>query len=69
MDKVSKISYWKVSQFDPQPANFRELIDLIDLEKATRVEEDFEPTWGGGVYKLNENSKLSQHKINWDSSD
>lgn len=65
-------SYWKISQFDPQPQSFSDLIDLIDLKKATEVDEDFEPTWGEGVYKLDENidkNILTQHKMNWDSSD
>jgi len=66
---MGKVSYWRVSQFDPQPCNAETLEDLISMEKAIEVSEDFEPYWGGGVYKLDEEGKLTQHKCNWDSSD
>jgi len=62
------VTYWRVSQFDPQPCNAETLEDLISMEKATEVDKDFEPYWGGGVYQYDGES-IKLIKQNWDSSD
>lgn len=65
---MEKIEYYRVSQFEVQPANAEDLKWLVAHGKAEKVKEDFEPYWGGGVYQTDGES-IKLIKSNWDSSD
>ena len=67
---MPQVEYYSLSQFDPQPSNWKELSALIEMGKAEKVSEDYDPTWGGGVYMhIVGSNDVKQFKHNWDSSD
>ena len=65
---MDEIKYYKVSQFEVQPANIEDLNWLVEHDKADKLAETYTPSWGGGVYAT-DGKTIKLIKENWDSSD
>ena len=62
------VRYYAISQFAHQPTTIEDLSALIQVGDAREVDKMFAPSWGGGLYKL-EDGKIEMTTHNWDSSD
>jgi len=66
--KLHTLRYYAISQFANQPSNIEDLNTLLLVGDAREVDKMFAPSWGGGLWKL-ENGSVEMVSHNWDSSD
>lgn len=63
------ITYYEVNQFIS--CNYwtpREFKRNCNMGKITRVKENHQPSWGGGVYEVHESGPVILIRENWDST-